>query len=229
MLKAEVKDTSVTSNKFMLTPLMRAIRSMFQNSPQPSPPLSQQTPQKNTSALSARHKSIRFESIEPRVLMAADLNPAIVAINSTISAPGEVDQYNFTVASDIKVVFDSLTNDPNMNWSLSGPQGAVVNGRNFTSSDSSTLGSNPVINLAAGDYTIAVNASSGATGGYGFRLLDLQSAAGVTHDTSVTGQISINSSRILQLHPKPPIPSQAGSTDKSEQRQKATAPAGCAT
>jgi hypothetical protein len=88
MLKAEVKDTSVKSNKFMLTPLMRAIRNMFPNSPQPSLPLSQQTPRKNTSSRPAQHKSIRFESIEPRVLMAADLNPAIVAINSTISAPG---------------------------------------------------------------------------------------------------------------------------------------------
>jgi hypothetical protein len=149
MLKAEVKDTSVKSNKFMLTPLMRAIRNMFPNSPQPSLPLSQQTPRKNTSSRPAQHKSIRFESIEPRVLMAADLNPAIVAINSTISAPGEIDQYNFTVASDIKVVFDSLTNDPNMNWSLSGPQGAVVDARSFTSSDSSNLSGNPVVGLAA--------------------------------------------------------------------------------
>jgi len=38
----------------------------------------------------ASQKSIRFESIEPRVLMAAD---AAIAINGSIDAPGEIDQY----------------------------------------------------------------------------------------------------------------------------------------
>jgi hypothetical protein len=144
--------------------------------------------QENATSSAVPQKSIQFESFEPRVLMAAD--PATVAINSAISAPGEVDQYNFTLTSDVKVVFDSLTNNPDMNWSLSGPQGAVITGRSFSSSDSANLAGTPSIDLTAGDYTITVNANPGATGNYGFRLLELQNATAITPGTAVTDQLN---------------------------------------
>ena len=146
--------------------------------------------QEKTNKSVARRKYVQFESIEPRVLMAGDVNPAVVAINGTISAQGEVDQYNFTLTNDIKVVFDSLTNNPNLNWSLSGVQGTVVNERSFSSSDSSSLTGSPTLDLTAGDYTITVDGGPDATGDYSFKLLDLQSAYGISHDTAVTGQIS---------------------------------------
>ncbi|MFC5303075.1 beta strand repeat-containing protein, partial [Azospira restricta] len=131
--------------------------------------------------------SIRFEPMEPRVLLSAD---PVVAVSGAISTPGETNQYNFTIASDTKVVFDSLSNNANLNWSLNGPDGNVVSERSFAASDSSGLSGTPAISLAAGTYTIAVNGSSSATGAYGFRVLDLQKADGIVAGTAVTGQIS---------------------------------------
>ncbi|MBK6595667.1 MAG: LEPR-XLL domain-containing protein [Burkholderiales bacterium] len=76
---------------------------------------------------------IRFEPLEPRVLLAAD---PVIAVADAITVAGETDHHNFTVESDIKVVFDSLTNNPNLNWSLDGPNGTVVTARGFSASDS---------------------------------------------------------------------------------------------
>ena len=132
---------------------------------------------------------VRFETIEPRVLLSGDIGPG-QTITGSIDAPGEVDQYNFTLTTDTSVVFDSLASDPNLNWSLNGPDGTVVSERNFVSSDSTGLSGSPLIGLAAGDYTIAVDASPDATGPYAFRLLDLNDVPVIVHDTAVTGQIS---------------------------------------
>ncbi|MFO1403439.1 MAG: CARDB domain-containing protein [Azonexus sp.] len=151
--------------------------------PQRAPTKQSTDAQKPASAPSA----IRFEPMEARVLLAAD---PVLAVTGAISTPGETDHYTFTVASDTKVVFDSLTNDPNLNWSLDGPGGNVVNERSFPSSDSTGLSGSPAITLAAGDYSIAVDASLDATGPYGFRLLDLAKADGIVSGTAVTGQIS---------------------------------------
>jgi len=42
--------------------------------------------------------------------------------------------------------------------------------------------------LAAGDYALTIDASSGATGAYSFRLLDLGQALAITPGTSVSQQ-----------------------------------------
>ncbi|MBK6595666.1 MAG: hypothetical protein IPG23_24885 [Burkholderiales bacterium] len=46
------------------------------------------------------------------------------------------------------------------------------------------------MDLVAGDYAIAVSGNAGATGAYGFRLLDLQKADGIVPGTAVIGQIN---------------------------------------
>ncbi|HNK18160.1 MAG TPA: LEPR-XLL domain-containing protein, partial [Piscinibacter sp.] len=135
----------------------------------------------------ATPSAIHFEAMEPRILLAAD---PLLAVNAAISTPGEADHYNFTLSSETKVVFDSLTNNASINWSLEGANGRLVNQRSLAASDASGLSSSPAIALAAGDYTIAVNGSMGATGPYGFRLLDLQRADGITYGAGVTGWIS---------------------------------------
>ncbi|ROZ64162.1 CARDB domain-containing protein [Ramlibacter sp. WS9] len=112
------------------------------------------------------------------------------SVTGAIDAPGETDQYNFTLTSDAKLVFDSLTNNANLNWSLTGPNGTIVDARDFISSDSAGLSGSPAIELTAGDYTITVDADLDAIGSYGFRLLDLQDAFEISPGTAVTGQIS---------------------------------------
>ena len=57
-----------------------------------------------------------------------------------------------------------------------GPRGAVVSNRSFVGSDAADVGGNPVLTLAAGDYTLVVDARADITGAYAFRVLDLNSA-----------------------------------------------------
>src|SRR5262249_41442991 len=53
-------------------------------------------------------------------------------VDSAVTQPGQLNNYTFTVASETGAVFDSLTNDSNLNWSLSGPAGTLVNQRAFS-------------------------------------------------------------------------------------------------
>ena len=170
----------------ILKPLAGAIREMFMSRKNSKFDISGNTDQQIH--ISPPKKSILFESIEPRVLMSAD---AAISISGAIDAPGEIDQYGFTLTSDIKVVFDSLTNNPNFNWSLTGPRGTVVDARSFSNSDSVNFNGTPVLDLTAGEYTLAVDGNQDNTGEYKFRLLDLKSATEVTPGTPVTGQLAL--------------------------------------
>src|SRR5690242_3294182 len=67
--------------------------------------------------------SIRFEALEPRVLLSGDVNPAALSISGTLNQPGQQNHYQFTVQDDKRVVFDSLTNRNDISWSLTGPNG----------------------------------------------------------------------------------------------------------
>ncbi|WP_346949563.1 LEPR-XLL domain-containing protein, partial [Dyella sp.] len=62
--------------------------------------------------------AIRFEALEPRVLLSGDVNPAALSINGALDAPGQQKQYQFTVQDTKRVVFDSLTNRSDLNWTL---------------------------------------------------------------------------------------------------------------
>ena len=112
------------------------------------------------------------------------------AATSTPSAAR--DRYTFSLAEARNLVFDSRLNSSSFKWWLSGPRGDVVSARNFSESDSADFGASPVLALPAGDYTLTVDADRDATGTYGFRLVDLGSAADVTAITfgaDVTGTL----------------------------------------
>ena len=85
---------------------------------------------------------------------------------------GQRDIYTFSLAQAKQVYFDSLTNNSNLTWTLTGPRGAVVSGRRFDQSDSGDALS--LLDLAAGDYQLVVDLPGDATlSTYSFRLLDL--------------------------------------------------------
>jgi hypothetical protein len=109
--------------------------------------------------------------------------------SGAISAPGEAQRYLFTLGSAATLYFDSRTNNNQLRWSLEGLAGVLVNNRAFTASDGPNIG-NPLLPLAAGDYTLAVTGNGDQTGGFAFRLFDLGTAPPLTPGMAVTGTLS---------------------------------------
>ncbi len=110
-------------------------------------------------------------------------------IAGTIAVPGQRDVYSFNLAASTRFYFDSLTNVPNLQWSLSGPQGAVISDRSFASSDAQSV-SDPTVLLPAGDYSITIQDPSAATNGYAFRWVNLAEATLLVPGTVVTNTLS---------------------------------------
>ena len=75
--------------------------------------------------------------------------------------PAEQDRYTFSLAAPSLLYFDSLTNNANLRWSLTGPGGTPVSNRAFTGSDASGISGNPVLSLPAGAYTLTVSGVGG--------------------------------------------------------------------
>ena len=128
-----------------------------------------------------------FETLEPRVLLSADVLP----ISGSIAVPGETDRYAFTLTKETQLLFDSQTNSFPLNWSLDGPRGNVVSSRSFSSSDPVDVfnGVAP-LDLVSGSYTLSVQGLVDATGNYQFRLLDLADASAITPGTPVSGTLN---------------------------------------
>src|SRR5690606_8012545 len=72
----------------------------------------------------------------------------------------------------------------------SGPGGTIVTAREFRSSDGIDFGGNPVLDLAAGDWTLTVDGAGDFTGDYAFRLLDLAQAPEMVAGGSYNGTFS---------------------------------------
>jgi hypothetical protein len=161
---------------FRLSPIADAVRSLIRDRPAAPAP---RAPRKRAAA-----KRVRFEPIEPRLLMDAD--PIVGAIDS----PGEEDRYGFTLETDTQLVFDSLSQSPGINWTLSGPNGTVVSSRAFDASDGAQFGGAPLLDLRAGDYVLTVDGESDATGQYGFRLIEVAETPLINPGTAVSGELS---------------------------------------
>jgi hypothetical protein len=116
--------------------------------------------------------------------------PLGTIVNATLAAPSEQDRYTFTLAAVSQLYFDSLTNNGNFRWSLSGPNGTPVSLRTFTSSDAGNFSSSPTLALPAGTYTLTVSGLGTTTGAYSFRLLDLSQGTALTPGTPVSGTLS---------------------------------------
>ncbi|PYK98758.1 MAG: hypothetical protein DME19_11285 [Verrucomicrobia bacterium] len=94
--------------------------------------------------------------------------------------------YIFSLTNTTRVVFDTYVNSANMNWTLQGPSGVVVNQRSFNTSD---WGNNfGPFDLPAGNYQLRVQAT--ANGLYGFRLVDLATAIPIAPGTPVSDTLN---------------------------------------
>lgn len=126
---------------------------------------------------------LRLETLEPRVLM--DANPAALTITGAIDVPGEQDRYEFTLSEKTRVVFDSLTDNGGLTWRLDGPAGQLAS-RDFSSTDanSSFL---PAFELDAGRYSLLIDGTNDATGGYELRVVDASTAADLVPGTTTSG------------------------------------------
>ena len=112
------------------------------------------------------------------------------SIQGRIRQAGQRDIYTFALTQDSQLYFDSLS-DSGLTWTLTGPRGTVMSGRALLSSNANEYGgSNPVLNLVAGSYTLVIDGSADAIGPYAFRLLDLtQTGTAITPGTPVTAQL----------------------------------------
>ncbi|HVY21936.1 MAG TPA: LEPR-XLL domain-containing protein, partial [Steroidobacteraceae bacterium] len=140
--------------------------------------------QRHNKVKPAPARRVHFESLEPRVLMSA--NPVLVT--GSLDAPGETDTYTFTLDTNSHIVFDSLTNNSNINWTLNGPHGEKITSHNFANSDSSSISGTPVLDLSAGDYTLTVDGVGATTGSYGFRLINLADAPVIMPDNPLLNE-----------------------------------------
>src|SRR5262249_26394166 len=109
--------------------------------------------------------------------------------NGAITQTGQKNSFTFNLTQASRLAFDSLTNDSQLNWTLTGPRGVEVSNRSFSGSDSSSIASSPAFDLIAGDYTLTVDANVDHTGSYSFQLLDLSNATTLTPGTPVTGTL----------------------------------------
>ena len=125
-------------------------------------------------------RAIKFESLEPRVLMSGDINPAALTVSGNIAVQGEKDHYDFNLQESTRVVFDSLTNRADLTWQLEGPAGQIAN-RDFASTE---LGAAAAYELDAGQYHLTVDGAGDATGAYGLRLIDAAAAKKLTPGTT---------------------------------------------
>jgi hypothetical protein len=133
-----------------------------------------------------------FRAFDPPLPAAsADTGTRAPVISGNLATPGQADQYSFTLSKESLLYFDSVTNNDSINWSLTGPRGAEVNARAFSSSDAENVGS-PLLTLLAGNYTLSVQANGDRTGAYGFRLLDLSKAQPITPGVPVTATLPAN-------------------------------------
>ena len=107
------------------------------------------------------------------------------AVTGSIDTAGQSANYTFTLAAAKRVIFDSLTNDGNMVWTLTGPQGVVISSRSFTQSDSYDRGGIEIA-LPAGAYTLTVQGNGDHLGSFSFNLLDVAAATAITPGTPIT-------------------------------------------
>lgn len=130
---------------------------------------------------------ISFETLEPRVLLSGDINPAALTVAGTIATVGQQDHYQFSVEETRRVVFDSLTDRSDISWNLEGPNGQQITQRAFSNSD--YFRSSAAFDLAPGQYQLTVDAQADALGAYALRIIDADAAAPMTPGLAVTGTL----------------------------------------
>ena len=128
-------------------------------------------------------RGLHIETLEPRLLLSADLIP----ISGSIEVPGQTTLYTFQLTEPRRVLFDALTPNSGLTWALDGVAGPLVAPTAFTQSDAQSGGS--VLALDSGDYTLRVDGNGDTTGAYSFRLLNLDNAPVIDTGLAVTGRL----------------------------------------
>ena len=105
-----------------------------------------------------------------------------------VEQPGQAVHHSFSLAAPALLYFDSLTDNADMRWSLSGPNGQIVANRAFSQSDA--YDGSSFYTLAAGDYSLTVDPLGDLTGSFAFRLLDLADASVLVPGTPVSGGLN---------------------------------------
>src|SRR3546814_14183392 len=91
-------------------------------------------------------------------------------IDSTIAQPGESDRYSFTLDAPARLLFDALSNPAGLNWTLTGPDGKLVDARSLGGSDAADFTGNPVLDPSAGTWSLTIDGFGDATGAGSARL-----------------------------------------------------------
>lgn len=135
---------------------------------------------------SSLNRGLTFETFEPRILLSSDLIP----VAGSIDLPGETDFYEFTLANERSLLFDSLTNEYRLNWSLSRDNVQIVAPTRLSQSDANDGGD--ILSLDAGTYTLRVDGEGDFTGDYQFRLLNTKNAQLVDPGTRIDGVLELS-------------------------------------
>src|SRR6185437_8759576 len=117
-------------------------------------------------------------------------------VSNNVSAAQSV-SYTFTLAAPSRLIFDSLTSNNQIQWSLTAGNGAnFVSNRSFQSSDSIDF-ADASLALPAGQYQLTVNGTVAATNSFQFRLLNFASATVFTPGTLVTNSLTPANSTVF--------------------------------
>ncbi len=127
---------------------------------------------------------VLLEALEPRILLSADINPAALTLAGELTKPGEQKVYEFNVDQQTTVILDSLTNNSQLSWSLSGPIGSVAN-NNFAST-----GAQQPLQLMAGKYRLTIDGNGDAIGQYGLRVIDAAAAVDLVPGQDTSGELT---------------------------------------
>ncbi len=116
-------------------------------------------------------------------------------VNGDLTMGGQIDSYTFTGTVGQTLYFDGLSADnSSIALTLTAPGGNTVSPRHY---DVASDGQ-PVTLTEAGTYTLQIAASTaGATGNYGFRLLDRTAQPAVTLGNTVSGTLDPGTSTEL--------------------------------
>ncbi len=105
------------------------------------------------------------------------------AITSTISQPGEIDEYTFTGAVGQRLYYDGLINNntSTIYSQLISPSGQTVFSLGDADSDRT-----PFTLTEAGTYRLILDGQGDNTGNYSFNLIDASAATAITLGTTIT-------------------------------------------
>jgi hypothetical protein len=120
-------------------------------------------------------------------------------IAGVLAVPGQTDSYRFTLTERTLIAMDSLPAGwyaTSLSWRLTSSGGFDLT-RNLASTDS--YDGFPVLELAAGTYTLTIDGAGPVTSPYGLRLIDLATLPTLTPGTPVNGTLRPGSRPVLAV------------------------------